>query len=322
MKSRTPIILAALIILAAAFLLFDFRLPDNTRFWRQLQNLGHIPLFGLVAIALLIFTEKIIGRFFHSRILLYSVAFVASAFMGAATEAIQYFTPRDADINDWLFDIVGSVVFLGLYFTIDPKNKHIWKRAGGFLKHSTQFILLAVAGIVMLPQILLGTAYLNRDKAFPVIADFESGWEKQFLNLENAQLEIVRAPAGWKDSAEDNVGKVTFEKAQYPGVSIYETAPDWSRYNYLSFEVYSEMPDTVSLSIRIDDIHHNCNFDDRYTGRFRIHPGENTVMISFEALRQTPSGRFMDMEQITHLVIFMVDPPEPRTLYLDQIRLE
>ena len=143
MKSRTPFITAILIIFAAIYLLFDFHLPESTKFWRELQNLGHVPLFGMLSIALIILLEKIAERISRSRIFLYLAAFITTVFLGAATELIQYFTPRDADVSDWIFDIIGAALFLGFYLTFDPKAGHIWKRTGIFPKWLLRMACLA-----------------------------------------------------------------------------------------------------------------------------------------------------------------------------------
>lgn len=303
-------------------MLFGMRMPDNTRFWRELQNLGHIPIFGLFSLATFIILDKWLTKSRLRRIYLYIGAFALTNFLGGVTEIIQYFGPRDADIGDFMLNITGTMLFLGFYATIDSKNASFWKRYGNTYKTAAQAVLIMAALLIILPQIFLGAAYLKRDNAFPLILAFESSWEKEFINIQDAEMEIVNIPEGWQHGAEGKVAKISFLPAQYPGISIYETAPNWSNYNALTFSVYSEMEDTLHLSVRINDIHHDCNYEDRYTGGFRIDPGENFVNIPLDDVKQAPQGRPMDMEHMIHIMIFMSAPPKEMILFIDNIALK
>ncbi|MBI5266876.1 MAG: succinyl-CoA synthetase subunit beta, partial [candidate division Zixibacteria bacterium] len=76
------------------------------------------------------------------------------------------------------------------------------------------------------------------------------------------------------------------------------------------------------LGLRIDDIHHNYEDTDRWTGRIAVVPGPNHLRIGLEQVRKGPVGRETDMSAIRRIILFAHKPQQPVTLYLDRIWLE
>jgi hypothetical protein len=183
----------------------------------------------------------------------------------------------------------------------------------------TAAVLLAVA---FLRVATVAVAYLGRDAAFPRICEFDDPWESTFVEVEDAVLARGERPAGWRREEPGRAARVTFLPAPYPGLSIREPHPDWTGYRRLVFEVYSEAPTQVDLNLRIDDVHHNDDYADRFNRVLAIEPGSNRISISLEEVRRGPRMRLMDMARVRGLTLFAVDPPVAFTVYLDGIRLE
>jgi hypothetical protein len=52
-KKIPALIILTIVIIGAILLIFTLKLPHDTYLWRETQNLGHTPLFGIVAISIL-----------------------------------------------------------------------------------------------------------------------------------------------------------------------------------------------------------------------------------------------------------------------------
>lgn len=49
--------------------------------------------------------------------------------------------------------------------------------------------------------------------------------------------------------------------------------------------------------------------------------GWNDVSIPIVDIENAPAARKMELEHLSEVVIFTVDPPAPRVMYLDYVRL-
>jgi hypothetical protein len=322
MSSRSISVLSALAFFFGLAIVTLVQLPWNTMLWSEIQNTGHTFAFGLLALVALAFLRSS-GISTSDRPLRdYLAAFAFCLVAGIAVELVQFKIGGDADPVDVLRDAVGIISFLGFYAVLDPRLAQYWKRKGGIWRTgaTTLSLLLLLAGL--LPLIGLSTAYLQRDRAFPVLIDFEAGWPMDFISTPNASLSTVPAPSEWHMHNESRVGRLILHPAQYPGLALLEPVTDWSGYAYLSFHIYSENPEAITLILRIHDRRHNYRFDDRFNTKLTIAPGDNAFRIPLEKIRSAPRNRKMDMKAIVNLMIFAVEPDQALQFYLSNIRLE
>ena len=311
-----------LAIIGLLLLLEKLQLPDNTRLWREIQNAGHVPFFGILSLLLLGLSIRFPRMGIKKRYWHYLISFGITVILGAASEYVQIAGPRDADLWDLVRDIVGATSFLGFYMIFDKQMATSWSKWG----RNIRFMVLGGALLAILasftPVALWGGAYLHRNRAFPAILGFESFWEGKFLKLQDAQLALVSPPHGWKANQNDTVGKLTFQPSTYPGFVIEEPYPNWVNYKFLSFEVYSELETTINISLRIDDIHHNGSYDDRFTRTFAVNPGVNEIVVFLNDVKYSPARRTMDITAISAIHLFAAKPEETFTLYFDNFCLE
>jgi hypothetical protein len=127
---------------------------------------------------------------------------------------------------------------------------------------------------------------------------------------------------GWKKSPKDKVGRVVFHAKTYPGIRIDEPYSDWRGYTYFQLEIFSELSTLQLITIRIDDLHHNNEYSDRFNKAVTISPGLNHIQIPIDDIRLAPVGREMDLSAIKTVLLFAVNPREEFILYVDDIRLE
>jgi len=109
---------------------------------------------------------------------------------------------------------------------------------------------------------------------------------------------------------------------EYPGVSLSYPPRDWRGYRTLVFDVFLDKAADMPLTVRINDLKHNEQYDDRYNGRFLLHPGENTILVDLGEVEHAPKGRSMDMGNISVLCMFSYNLKSPRTVYFDNFRLQ
>ena len=79
------------------------------------------------------------------------------------------------------------------------------------------------------------------------------------------------------------------------------------------------------MVLRINDIEHDLgdnDYNDRFNTRLPLAPGPNQFELDLDRVRAAPEGRSMNMQAIRRLILFTVALPEPKTLYLRDIRLE
>jgi hypothetical protein len=299
-----------------------FELPKNMMFWRELQNAGHFPVFGMLAILIIWLSKKYLAIKNQYLIINYILAIGIASILGLLLEIYQYFGPRDADWGDLVRDIAGAAAFCFVYLAYD---RSLISRSVGMSKLIKPLLIsLAFAMLIgaSMPLIDLGKSYLQRNKSFPVICDFDESWQTEFVIAQGAGLEYVSVPDDWPGEHEGRVGKLTFFQSRYPGIVFREPVRDWTRYNTLCFDIYSELSEPFNLLVRVDDKHHNKSYSDRYNGQLEIGPGLNKIRIPFDQIRRGPRSREMDMANVSLIVLFVANPERSFSIYLDNIKLE
>lgn len=313
----------SLAFLAIVFLVLNIvSIPTDTLLGEEIENLGHMPLFGVLSIAILTLSRAWLGRWIKRPLIHYALAFVVTSGIGALTEFIQYFEARDADFSDLVRDIIGAVTFLGIYLTFDKNTRQLWKSAQNRLKILIRVVsILVLAGMAMPLTLWIG-AYIYRDNSFPVLFSADSYWSRRFLEIQDANLSIIPAPAEWTGLGRKSVAKLVLEPAKYPGITLREPFPDWQGYHTMIISLYSPADTTISLGLRVDDIHHNFDYRDRYTEKISVAPGADSLLIPLDRIRMAPQDRETDMAHISAIWLFAGSPRVPITIYIDNFQLE
>jgi hypothetical protein len=295
--------------------------PRGSLLWSAVFDAGHVPLYGLVALAALYASLTFADKPGRPHLWHYVLALVATATLGALTEIAQALGLGDGNIEDFARDLLAGGAFLLAALALDSRMlpRHAGARAR---RLALVFLAAALLAIAFTPVTRIAIAYLQRDAAFPLICDFEGAWESTFVHARDAELEIGPPPAGWGRGAGDKVAKITFLPAEYPALIINEPYPDWRGYERLVFDVYSERDTTVALALRIDDARHNNEYGDRFNRKLVIQPGANRVVIPLADVERAPRGRTMDMAHVRGVVLFAVRPREKFSVWVDGVRVE
>ena len=170
----------ALLLLACALLalvLFG-RVPVDALWANDLNNFAHGPVFGMLTLIVLFFLRR--GPTRGSGWLLeYTIAFGAALLLGVAVEAVQSRIGRDAEVGDVLRDALGAFAALGFLATIDPKLRAALPRRRRLIGGT----MVGVAGTALLlaPLVVAALSYRDRQRNFPVIADFDRPYSNYFV---------------------------------------------------------------------------------------------------------------------------------------------
>ncbi len=179
-----------------------------------------------------------------------------------------------------------------------------------------KFILFFVTSIIIL---------IGCDKKPQLSYDFETESELDSLSWKCGTLFSLsgsHATSGTKSL------KVEMYPAQgimgdiYPGFNLKGFNKNWSFSSVLAFDIFNPQSELLKFNIRIDDKPENPPFIDRFNKGIEILPGKNTITIKLNELYTPGTERLLNLKRIENVILFMVDPPDKRTLYIDNIRLE
>jgi hypothetical protein len=321
-RVRLEILILTIISFGLLWVLHDFSLPWNTLLWRAISNAGHVPLFGILSIAILRLSIRVLRRYITSRPWHYVVALISSAFLGLVSEYAQILGPRDADIIDLGRDIAGAVTFLGVLTFFDRELATWWQMRGSRVKSLLLVVAVLPGAIGVLPAGLWAAATWHRDNSFPALCTFDSAWDGWFWDTRDIHFVITDPPAGWKKPPDDRVALLTFLPGEYPSFTCVEPVPDWTGYRFLSFELYSTEDNPIDLTFKVEDMAHNECYDDRFNQIVVVKPGVNQVVIPLDSVRQAPVSREMDLTSIALFSLFAGRTEKPFVMYVDNFQLQ
>ncbi len=115
--------------------------------------------------------------------------------------------------------------------------------------------------------------------------------------------------------------KLALYPSPYPGIVLNNFNPDWSKNTILKFDIYNSEDISLRLTIRIDDAE-NPSYDDRYNHSIILNPGKNRISILFSSLVTTGTDRDINLANIHKVILFIIQPSQKRTIFLDDIRVE
>lgn len=294
---------AALVMLLA--IVFAPR-PANAGVWYStLFEWLHVPVFGLVSLALLALTPPAWQR--RQRFVL---AFVCTLVLGIFTEAIQIPMRRDASWDDIIADALGATSFLLFAATVQQKR---------VTAYTSIFAGTAILVWTLIPLGAVTAAVYQRNARFPVIFNGDIESERMFVSGINTRMESQKLkPDGGTYTS------VEFATQSAPRIEIRDLVPDWSGYSKLNVKVGVPGNQELTLTVRIHDKAHRRGdqpHEDRFSRQYIIAPGLNTVAVPLDEIKSAPRDRLMDMAQIEALILFSDNENGLRGMNLYEIRL-
>ena len=296
--------------LCICLLLFADLGKSTSLLYDSIINLGHVPLFAMVAGMTLWVLDRV--KWVSTDKKNYGLAVAISAFLALTTEIIQNFTPeRSFQAGDILNDIIGAGTFLAIAYQF---RRELKSRTRVFLC-STVYVSLMIS---CMPVIVAFADEMRAREDFPLLGSFETRWEMGRWKSEESSFRRVSmyATDGYHSL------ETVLSPGLYPGITMDYPPRDWRGYENLTFDAHLEGTEPLPLTVRINDLAHNEEFNDRYNRTFTLQPGANRLNIDLSEVEHAPKGRLMDMEHISILCIFSYKLQEPRTVYFDNFRLD
>lgn len=312
----------ALGVVALMLFLVVGRPPSDSYGWRMLFEIGHVPLFGVTALLMLRIVRLLRGGTALERAD-FLIALLATAILSMVAEAAQLLQPgRHANVGDAVSNLTGALCFIAIAAARQPG---LWRGLGRDGPIAARLVLIGAVlalGLAVMPLAGVAWSYSKRSAAFPVLADLAEGWQRPFINVGRSELARVPAPRGWEQKAGQRVARLTFLDAPWPGFTVREPYPDWSSYEALRFQVWSELEAPVEVVLRVDDTHRDRPHRDRFNGSFIVTPGLNDFTVPLSTIAQGPRDRQLDVSDISQFVLLSRRPDEPFELYFSQFWLE
>lgn len=312
----------ALGIVALMLFLVLGRPPSDAHGWRMLFDIGHVPLFGVSALLMLRIIRVMRGSREPERAD-FLLALLAMVVLGLVAEALQLLQPgRDANIADAMQNLTGALCFIAIAAALRPE---LWQGMGRDGPIAARLVLtgaLLALALAVMPLASMAWNYAQRARAFPVVADLGADWQRPFLNVGRVELAQVPAPPDWEEMAGAEVAQLTFLDVPWPGFTVREPFPNWSRHGALRFQVWSELREPVEVVLRVDDGHRQRAHSDRFNGSFIVMPGMNDFTVQLDTIAEGPRERRLDLADISQFVLLSRRPSEPFELYFSRFWLE
>lgn len=292
----------------------------NLRWEQVLHNAGHGPIFGLIAILLLI-AARTHRSFRQWRLAAQCIsAILASAMLGLTAEGLQFFTHRDPSWMDALNDLVGATLFVSAFALYELR----YERRSSVGRVSTLVIIIVgCASFLLFPLAIAGRAYWERESSFPVIANFDERPNDFFLSVGWSALRQVPLPADLAHVRGERGLEVSFRLGVYPGVDIAEPHADWRGYEALALDVANPSDNQLDFFVRVIDQHSGRRREDRFNRLLHIAPRARTVVrIPIEDIEHGPFARSLDLSRVAGLTLFRVRTTRADRMLVQKIWLE
>ncbi len=315
------ILLTSFTCLAVLAILFKVEIPGYNMLWREIGNAGHIPLFGILAMAILFLSKTLFGGYLSNLKWHYIMALVITSGLGFLTEFIQWFTPRDADFLDIVRDVLGAIIFLS-FFILAREKKAVFFNGQKWFRVTLGFTIIILLLVGLSPVLVWTGAYAYRSANIPNLCGFESPVDLLFVRMSRADLKRVTAPVSWQTKKDSTVAQITYHPAEFSEMYFRDPYPDWLEFSRFGLEIYSPEDTAIQLTIRIDDRYHSGDYRDRFNRTVTVLPGDNRIIINCEEIVNGPELRKLDISRIKSVIVFSHKIPRPITVYVDNIFLE
>ncbi len=267
--------------IALLVILHLFR-PGTSSFWLEtFFDWLHVPVFALVTIGIF----HALGGW-RSNVNKAILAFLAALVLAVVSEAAQIPTSRDASWHDIFSNVLGAAIGLLAIPTVTRRVT---------LKVVSRTLAILLLLISWWPLLGVTTAYVERNRVFPVIFDGVWPSREEFMSQRGMVIDFR---------------------------NVY---PDWRDFRSLAVDIEVQSADTFPLTIRVHDKQHLLGSQphaDRFNRRFVLESGRTVIRIPLADIEAAPAGRFLDLASIDGLVLFSTENTEDHTVRLRRIWLD
>ena len=293
-----------------------FPFPMHGRVWSLIFDLAHAPVFCALTLTFAGCLDPgsigLSDRYAVIRKLTLGLVLILCAsllLLGLAGEILQAFAGRSPAVGDLLANLAGIAAAAFWIRTTRSRGGLRWLAVG--------VLLFAIS----LPVFGLIDAWHQRSE-FPVLASFERRMETTMWDTRHA---VTQRSQDWASHGDYSL-QVTLTPKRYSGISLAFPMPNWQGYRQLLIDLHNPGSIPIHLRLKVADYQHQTNgyrADQRYESSFEIGGNQTmTLVTQLVDIRDAPVGRLLQMDQITLVEVYAVEPAESRTFYIDNLRLE
>jgi VanZ family protein len=301
------------LLAGACFIMFFVGNPNSYQL-RSLEifwNLGHIAAYSLWTYLLIKYFPPL-NRQPYGYQWLWTMGL--ALLLGLIVEMIQkHYLDRTADLSDLIKNMIGCAFALTFLMPV----RHHTKR------YYPLFLKIGILMVVMVEFLPLAQAISDEwiaKEQFPCLGTFETPFEITRWEPINSKIKVSRAIKSQGKAAL----RVDLATTKYSGATLEYFPRDWRGFSNICFDVYNPQKSPLKMICRINDFAHNRNgyhHQDRFNQKIRIEPGWNTIKIPITRVQSAPENRRMNMTEIEAFTIYVSRLNQPRSIYLDGLRL-
>lgn len=307
--------LVALLVAGSFVVLSTVTLPSNDLTFTSIQNFGHFVLFAILGwIVLRLFLALMSPRWISPLV----ISTICLGSLGLGTELFQKnMSDRFASVSDLALDAAGMIAGFLIVWAVG-----LWRARSRVM--SALIIAVTLSVTLVSARSMIGFIGFDVFRAsLPIVRDFHRPFSAIKVQVYGgAEFKKVRMERSGADL--DSALRVRFSTPRYSGIVFLEPGSQWSAYENLSINIFSALPTSRQIELRIHDTQHNNRYFDRYNGSFSISPGLNELRIPLSSIaamgENTESTREMDIDDVSQIQFFVrsIDTP----FALDFLKIE
>ncbi len=303
-------------VVCVFFLLLSTSLTSDDYLINEINNFGHILLFGVFAIGLLYWIKATQRERIRSAGMQYLLAFLVTTGIATFTEVLQVFGARSADLVDVLRDVLGVTAFLGCYALFDDSLQAVQRLSRG-KKMLCLVLLLIIPVLAFLPVAKAAHIEYRINAQLPVLLDFDEDWEYGLVTRLHAHIYPLREAgrhSGWS--------RAQFQADEFASLLFKGFKRDWTAYTMLHIELESESQQEETLGLLLFDRVYNYEWEDGYRRDVMLQPGANKISIALDAIREGAQTRKLGLCCMQAIELFRAREPRQLSLRIKRIVLE
>ena len=233
-----------------------------------------------------------------------AIVLLGALVLGGMIELIQPYVGRSAAIKDVWQNVLGASITVAL-----AAPTRLFRRI------LTTLVAVVLFLEIQYPLISLWDRGVARIQ-FPVLSDFSTAFEHHRWSSGKPDSSVARA--GQKSL------RVELKPSRYAGTTMRRSLGNWTRHETLEFSIYIPDPAPLLVTVSISDHAHydgDRAYRDRFNRRFLLQSGWNDLSIPVSDVRDAPAERQQDLDDLVEFAIFTSNLEEPRSLFLDRVRL-
>lgn len=277
------------------------QLPVKARWASALTDFAHVPTFAMLTLVILALLRQTLSRRGGSFARDGALAIALALALGVLIEVVQGAIGRDASTADVLRDALGAFLAIGLL---------VFFRAGSHATREARAVrvvglLTAVfcAVAALAPLGVVAAAYLERNRNFPVLADFASPLGAYFLNYDRDELEVEpeRLPRKLAGGAAPVhcVHVRIANGSKWWGLFLTEPLPDWRGYDRLVLDIANPTDAPLVLNLRVRDRRQFRASKAGYSTRLTVAPrSRETTTVLLDRFTTASGTRLVDARNV------------------------